>query len=209
MDSPAAHHLPPGPTTTYPVRPTVPILTCRLVLRPWRPEHAADRASYHLLMGDPDVVRYLYEGVLDAPGSDAELARRGAVITEPGGWMNLAVELAATGTVVGDVGLAWMGDGQRQAEIGYKFLPAFHGCGFATEAAAALVDLAFDHLRAHRVYGALDGRKAASARLLERLGMRQEARLVHREWFKGEWSDEVVYGVLADEWARRRRDAPG
>jgi RimJ/RimL family protein N-acetyltransferase len=178
------------------------------VLRPWRPDDDGDRASYRLLMGDPDVVRYLYEEVLDAPRSDAELGRRGALITEPGGWMNLAVELPDSGTVVGDVGLAWMGDDHRRAEIGYRFLPAFHGCGFATEAAAAVVDLAFDHLRAHRVYGALDGRNTASARVLERLGMRQEAHLVHHEWYKGEWADEVVYGVLADEWVHHRRDAP-
>jgi RimJ/RimL family protein N-acetyltransferase len=34
--------------------------------------------------------------------------------------------------------------------------------------------------------------------------MRREAQLVENEWVKGEWTDEVVYGVLADEWARAR-----
>jgi RimJ/RimL family protein N-acetyltransferase len=177
------------------------------VLRPWRPDDDADRATYRELMGDPDVVRFLYEEVLDATASDAELARRAAVITEQGGWMNLAVELPDSGTVVGDVGLAWMGDDRRQAEIGYRFLPAFHGRGFATEATAAMIDVAVDQFRAHRVYGALDGRNTASARLLQRLGMRREAHLVHHEWYKGEWADEVVYGMLADEWSRRRSGA--
>jgi RimJ/RimL family protein N-acetyltransferase len=118
--------------------------------------------------------------------------------------MNLAVELAGSGEVVGDVGLAWMGDAHRQAEIGYTFLPEHHGHGYATEAASAMVDAAFAVLAAHRVCGKLDGRNTASARLLARLGMRHEATLVDNEWVKGEWAGEVVYAVLDTEWAERR-----
>ncbi|MCP2254937.1 hypothetical protein LY13_003709 [Prauserella aidingensis] len=45
--------------------------------------------------------------------------------------------------------------------------------------------------------GRLDGRNAASARVLEKLGMRREAHLRENEYVKGEWTDEVVYAVLA------------
>jgi RimJ/RimL family protein N-acetyltransferase len=30
--------------------------------------------------------------------------------------------------------------------------------------------------------------------------MRPEAHFVRNELFKGEWSDELVYAILADEW---------
>jgi RimJ/RimL family protein N-acetyltransferase len=30
--------------------------------------------------------------------------------------------------------------------------------------------------------------------------MRREAHFVKNEFFKGEWSDELVYAVLAEEW---------
>jgi RimJ/RimL family protein N-acetyltransferase len=109
-----------------------------------------------------------------------------------------------SGTVVGDVGLCWSSEVHRQAEIGYSFHPDHRGHGYATEAAAALVALAFTDLGVHRVAGRLDARNTASARLLERLGMRREAHLVENEWVKGEWSDEVVYAVLDTEWADRR-----
>jgi RimJ/RimL family protein N-acetyltransferase len=33
--------------------------------------------------------------------------------------------------------------------------------------------------------------------------MRQEAHLVENEWFKGEWSDELVFGLLEREWRER------
>ena len=56
--------------------------------------------------------------------------------------------------------------------------------------------------KVHRVFGQIDARNTASARVLERLGMRREAHLVENEWVKGEWTDEVIYAVLAAEWAQ-------
>lgn len=50
----------------------------------------------------------------------------------------------------------------------------------------------------------IDERNTASAKVARRLGMRQEARLVHNEWFKGEWSTELDFAMLADEWTARR-----
>jgi len=184
--------------------PGLPLRTERLILRAWRPDDAGDRAAYCGIVSDPDVVRYLYIEVLDDAGSDARLADRGTGLTAPGDWMNLAVEVAGSGEVAGDVGLGWLSAEDRQAEIGYMFRTAHQGRGFATEAAAAMVDLAFTGLGAHRVRGSLDARNAASARVLQRLGMRHEAHFVENEWVKGEWTDEAVYAVLDTEWAGRR-----
>jgi RimJ/RimL family protein N-acetyltransferase len=39
--------------------------------------------------------------------------------------------------------------------------------------------------------------------VLKRLGMRQEALLVENEWFKGEWSSEIVFAILETEWRGR------
>jgi RimJ/RimL family protein N-acetyltransferase len=204
VTAPPAAGRPLGPTTRYPVRPALPVRTARLVLRPWRPDDGDHRDAHRRMLGDPDVVRFLYDPVLDAGAADARLADRRAEIVGPGAWMNLAVELVGPGTVVGDVGLAWMGDDHRQAEIGYLFLPAHHGNGYATEAAAAMVDVAIDQFGAHRVCGTLDRRNEASAALLRRLGMRHEATLVDNEWVTGEWTGEAVYAVLASEWTAHR-----
>ena len=51
----------------------------------------------------------------------------------------------------------------------------------------------------------LDARNTASARVLEHLGMRREAHFVQNEFFKGEWSDELVYAMLNDEWRESGR----
>ncbi len=179
------------------LRPTYPLRTDRLSLRPWRLEEL-DR--YHSLRGDPDVARFLYDEALTRTEAAEKLAGLQTEITEAGRWINLAVEVTASGEVVGDVGLCWRSDEHRQAEIGYVFHPDSRGHGYATEAARAIVDLAFTALGAHRVAGHLDSRNRASAALLERLGMRREAHLVQNEWVKGEWTDEDIYAVLASEW---------
>ena len=59
----------------------------------------------------------------------------------------------------------------------------------------------FDGLGLHRVVARVDARNGPSLRLCERLGMRREAVLRENEWFKGEWSDEVDYALLEQEWA--------
>ncbi|WP_431904819.1 GNAT family N-acetyltransferase [Nonomuraea sp. bgisy101] len=51
--------------------------------------------------------------------------------------------------------------------------------------------------------GRLNGRNSASARVLERLGMRREAHFTQNQIVKGEWADEVVYAMLEDEWRAR------
>jgi RimJ/RimL family protein N-acetyltransferase len=41
--------------------------------------------------------------------------------------------------------------------------------------------------------------------LLKRVGMRQEAHLRQSLWFKGEWVDDMVFGILETEWKNRNK----
>ncbi len=180
-----------------PLTPDYPLATDRLLLRPWQME---DLDTFHQLMGDPEVVRYLYGEPLTRQQCEESLRNRSPVITEPDRWMNVAVVVSDTGLVAGEVGLCWHSDVHRHAEVGYTFLPAHRGRGYATEAAAAMVDLAFNSLGAHRVSAQLDARNTPSGRVLQRLGMRFEGHLVENEFVKGEWTDEAIYAVLDREW---------
>jgi RimJ/RimL family protein N-acetyltransferase len=80
------------------------------------------------------------------------------------------------------------------------FDPAEQGKGYATEAARAFLRVAFEEFGFHRVIGRTEPRNTASARVLEKLGMRQEAHLVENEYVKGEWQSELVYAMLDREW---------
>ncbi|MDQ6898416.1 MAG: GNAT family N-acetyltransferase [Candidatus Dormibacteraeota bacterium] len=110
--------------------------------------------------------------------------------------------------VVGDVMLFFKSVEHRSGEIGWVFNPGYSGRGHASEAAHALLHLAFDQLGLHRVIARVDARNQASLRLADRLGMRPEAHLLSNEWFKGVWSDEIDFAVLEHEWAAQHTDGP-
>ena len=98
--------------------------------------------------------------------------------------------------MVGDFILHWQDDEQRQAELGYIIHPDHAGKGYATEAGRAMLRIAFEDLHMHRVFGRVEARHTASARVLEKLGMRKEAHFVENEFVKGEWQSELVYAIL-------------
>jgi RimJ/RimL family protein N-acetyltransferase len=125
-------------------------------------------------------------------------------LTDEGQALTLGVEVAGGGELVGDVVLFWRSREHGGGEIGYVLHPDFGGHGYATEAVHALLRLGFDELGLHRIIARVDERNESSARLARRLGMRQEARLVHNEFFKGEWSTELDFAMLADEWPAYR-----
>jgi RimJ/RimL family protein N-acetyltransferase len=127
-------------------------------------------------------------------------------ITAEGQGLTVGVELAAGGRLVGDVVLFFRSAGHAGGEIGYVFAPDVAGHGYATEACAAVLDLAFDSsygLGLHRVIARMDARNEASVRLASRLGMRREAEFRSSEMFKGEWSDVLTYALLDREWQAR------
>ena len=167
----------------------------RLQLRRFAP---GDVAAYHAVQAREDVHRWLYSEPATAAEARQAIELRMARPPETG--VALVAEIAATGEFAGDVTLTLGPPEHRQAEIGFVFDPAHQGQGYATEAAAAVVALAFDVYALHRVYGRLEARNIASARVLEKLGMRREAHLVENEWVKGEWQSELVFALLAREW---------
>ena len=77
------------------------------------------------------------------------------------------------------------------------------GLNSRTEAAAAVLAIAFDQLGLHRVIAELDPRNGASIALCARLGMREEAYHVKDLWFRGDWADTGIYALLESEWAAR------
>jgi len=176
-----------------------PIGTERLVLRPFR---ESDLDDLYAMRSLPEVVRYLYGEVRSREECEELLDKRMAQtrIDGEGDGIGLAVERREDGRVIGDVSLWVRSAEHRQAEIGFVFHPGAQGRGYAREAAAAVLDVAFGELGLHRVFGRTDGRNDASAALMRRLGMRQEAHLRENEIFKGEWSDELIFAILQGEW---------
>jgi RimJ/RimL family protein N-acetyltransferase len=178
---------------------TEPIQTERLLLRRYT---MGDFDALYAMRSNADVARYLYWEPQTEDEVRETLARKidSTELRREGDVLALAAEERATGAVVADVILAWASAEHGTGEIGYITHPAHGGEGYATEASRPLLGVAFDGLGLHRVIGRLEARNAASARVLEKLGMRREAHLVENEWVKGEWQSELVYAILESEW---------
>jgi RimJ/RimL family protein N-acetyltransferase len=189
------------------LRPTYPLETERLLLRPYADD---DLAALHDIERRDETARYLYNQPLDMDATRGLLERRAAMtaIDDDHDELALVAIHRASGARVGHVMLQRRNREHRQGEIGYVLHPDHQGHGYATEAAALLLRLGFEELGLHRIVGRLDARNEASAKVLERLGMRREAHLRENEFVKGEWCDELVYAILASEW-RARPVAPG
>jgi RimJ/RimL family protein N-acetyltransferase len=128
---------------------------------------------------------------------------RESELTNEGDCLSLAVVWPEVGRVVGQVELVWLSKQHRQGEVGFIFNPQYQGKGLATEAATEVLRLGFDQLDLHRIIGRCAAQNDNSARLLKRLGMRQEAHFVHNAVFKGGWREELVYAMLQHEWRAR------
>lgn len=179
--------------------PTYPIETDRLTLRPMDP--VSDVDAIYAYQSRYDVSRY----VPFEPRSREEVAQRLShpervlkELTAPGQTLNLAIVLTEVGTLIGDVQLSWTD--ATNGELGYVIHPDYQGQGIATEACRPMLRLAFDGLGLHRVTARIEQRNLASAAVLVKLGFRREAVLVENEWFKGEWSTEEDFAILAREW---------
>jgi RimJ/RimL family protein N-acetyltransferase len=181
------------------LRPEYPLETDRLFLRPYRDE---DLELLHEIERLEGTARYLYNAPLDLDATRALLERRKTLtaIDDEHDGLLLAAVLKGTGTLIGHVNLEVKSREHHQGEIGYVLHPDHQGHGYATEAAAMTLRLGFEELDMHRIVGRLDARNAASARVLERLGMRLEAHLRENEFVKGEWVSELIYAILAGEW---------
>ena len=173
--------------------------TRRLLLRPFEAE---DLEALHAILSREDVVRYLYP----PPATEQDVRDRlaGRIprtrFARTGDGIGFAAVRRDSGELIGDCSLSLKSAEHLQGEIGFVFHPGHHGHGYATEAAEALVRLGFGTFGLHRLIGSLEARNGASARVLERLGMRRESHLVENELVKGEWQSELVYALLASEW---------
>ena len=171
--------------------------TARLRLRPFI---SADADALFALQSSAYVLRYW-----DAPPW-SEMVRAARFIAacrqmaEEGSGARLAIDRVSDRTFIGWCGLTRWNPDHRSASMGYCLDDAAWGHGYATEAARALLQWAFETLDLNRVQAEADTRNVASARVLEKIGFVREGTLREDCVVNGEVSDSWVFGLLRREW---------
>lgn len=112
----------------------------------------------------------------------------------------LAVTLKSSGQLIGNCGIRLPEPESIEADLGYELDPAHWGQGYATEAARAMLHFGFTGLGLHRIWASVLAVNEGSVRLLQKLGFKQEGHLREKEYFKGQYWDSLIFGLLATEW---------
>ena len=107
---------------------------------------------------------------------------------------------------VGIFQLRRMPGGSNVAEWGFVLGYAFWGTGIFPEAARLLLEYAFDVMGVYRLEARASVPNGRGQGALAKIGAFHEVRM--RESFKrhGQWFDQVMWSILADEWRQAERD---
>ncbi|WP_237067985.1 GNAT family N-acetyltransferase [Microbulbifer guangxiensis] len=146
--------------------------TARLQLRQWRD---SDRVPFAAMNADPQVMEY-FPALLSRAESDAGIDRQIAHI-EQHGWGFWALERREDRAFLGFVGIKQVADNLPFApavEIGWRLGVPFWGCGYATEAAATSLRVAFEQLGLDEVVSFTALPNVRSRAVMERLGMQRD-----------------------------------
>lgn len=177
---------------------TPPVLeTTRLRLRPYE---LADAADLQRLAGDAAVAAT----TLLIPHPYPDGAAETWISTHPAQWaarenLVLAITLAATGELLGSIGLIFDA-AHEKAELGYWIGVPHWNRGYASEAARAIIDYGFRTLGLDRIQAHHMAHNPASGRVMEKAGMQREGLRPQGILKNGEFHDAVFYGILRSDW---------
>jgi ribosomal-protein-alanine N-acetyltransferase len=173
----------------------------RLVLRP---HLEGDFDSVHEFSADADVCRYMQWGPNSEEQSRRFLASTlAAQCLTPKKQFDWVIVVKESGLVVGSFTLR-LTDGAafenaKMGEVGYVLSRAAWGKGFATEACDLAISYGFDVLGLHKVSATCEPLNFASAKVLQKAGLRAEGYLRKHILIKGEWHDTLIFGCVAEE----------
>jgi RimJ/RimL family protein N-acetyltransferase len=169
-----------------------PIETERLLIRRFVTE---DWEAVHAYTSDAGVMTYVGDGAETEEQAKAFVAENAGDEARA-----LALVLKEEDRLIGHMLFhPWFTP--RVHEIGWVLNPRYHGNGYATEAARALLRYGFETLKVHRMIATCQPENVASSRVMEKIGMRREGHFrscIPRP--DGSWWDEYFYAMLEDDW---------
>lgn len=175
--------------------------TQRLVLRPIQQEDKNEIFKYR-----SDAETNKYQGWIPKTIEDVEnfISKIATSFNEPETWFQLVVIEKESQKIIGDVGIHFLGDENKQVEIGCTLDKNIQGKGYASEALEFIINSLFTNFEKHRFKTSIDPNNTNSIRLVERLGFRKEAHFVKSLFLNGEWVDDVVYALTEQDWKEKK-----
>lgn len=143
-----------------------------------------------------------YQGWIPETVDDVEtfIGKIAKQINEPYTWFQFVIIEKQTQIIIGDLGIHFFDNENKQVEIGCTLNKDFQNQGYATESIKRVIDYLFKELNKHRIITSIDPGNMNSIRLVERIGFRKEAHLVESLFINGKWVDDLVYALIEKDW---------
>jgi len=156
------------------------IETQRLRLTRWQP---SDAVAFRPIAQDPEVMRYVNNGEPWSAGKVREFIARQMRHAAQNGFCFWKIQRKPDGRLIGLCGLQALRLGCRwEVEIGWWLTPRYWGRGLASEAASAVMKFALKNLPVERIVAIAIAENYASRRIMEKIGMRYERTISHKEF---------------------------
>jgi [ribosomal protein S5]-alanine N-acetyltransferase len=170
----------------------VTIQTPRLFLRELTLADAPDLFRYARL---PEVAQFVEWEPPESVYESEELIQRYISWQFDSPRRHLVLAITLEGRLIGDIGLIGSGSSEGEAELGFVIDPAYWGQGYATEAATAVLEYGQNRIGWPRIMAVCDVDNLASAAVLRKIGLQQEAYLPRHKYKQGEWRHSLVFAT--------------
>ncbi len=167
-----------------------------------RPISANDNENVFRYRSDSETNKY--QGFIPKTITEVDefIAKNPSKFNLPESWFQLVILDKVSNTLIGDIGIHFIGDDGFQCELGGTLSKTHHGKGLATEAMKITIEYLFNTLNKHRITASVDPKNIDSIRLLERLNFRKEAHFKKSLFIDGIWVDDIIYGLLQTDWRK-------
>lgn len=171
--------------------------TKRLIIRPIRIEDKSELFEYR-----SDRETNKYQSWIPTTLSDAEtfIEKISKNINEPKTWFQFIIIEKESQKIIGDLGVHFFDNENKQAEIGCTLNKCFQNKGYATESIKSVIGFLFKELKKHRIITSIDPNNINSIRLVERIGFRKEAHFVESLFVNEKWVDDLIYAMIEKDW---------
>ena len=175
---------------------TQPTLTTeRLFLRAYQRE---DWERVHIYGSNPDFSKYELWGPNTLEDTHKFIADMMAQTeSNPRYQFDFAVCMRENGLLIGGCGIRREAELSQVANLGWAINPEFQNCGYATEAAAALLEYGLKSLLLSVIYATCDTRNTPSFKVMEKLGMKRVGFIKGTKEVKGHVRDSYRYELPA------------
>lgn len=172
--------------------------TERLNIRLFKEQDVQDLFEY---CSDDEVTRYLpfttYTSLEQAKDRINYCLESYRQISRPILW---AIEYKKDNKLIGGIDFVGLDEINKVGEIGYVLNRAYWNKGIMTEALMAVIKFGFEKVELNRIEIYCDERNVASARVMEKNGLKYEGTLRQKRFDKGEFVSLKCYSILKEEY---------